>query len=69
MVKVDSRYFRPTEVEQLKGDSEKAFKNLGWKSKTNLEDLISEMIDFDKKEALKDSILKRKGFQVNLNKE
>ena len=69
VVRVDSRYFRPTEVEQLKGDSEKAFKNLGWKSKTNLEDLISEMIDFDKKEALKDSILEKKGFQVNLNKE
>ena len=31
--------------------------------------LVSEMIDFDKKEALKDSILKKKGFQVNDNKE
>ena len=69
VIKVDIRYFRPTEVEQLKGDSEKAFKNLGWKSKTSLEDLISEMIDYDKKEALKDSLLKKKGFQVNENKE
>ena len=54
---------------KLKGDSNKALKNLGWKSETTLEDLISEMIDFDKKEALKDSLLKRKGFQVNVNKE
>ena len=47
----------------------KALKNLGWEPKTTLDDLISEMIDFDKKEALKDSILKKKGFQVNDNKE
>ena len=69
IVRVDSRYFRPTEVEQLRGDSEKAFKKLGWKSKTTLEDLITEMIDFDKKEAIKDSLLKQKGFKVNKNQE
>ncbi len=69
VIRVDRRYFRPTEVEQLKGDSGKAFKNLGWVPKTDLEDLISEMIKFDKKEALKDSLLKRKGFQISENKE
>ena len=69
IIRVDKRYFRPTEVDQLKGDSRKALKNLGWEPKTTLDDLISEMIDFDKKEALKDSILKKKGFQVNDNKE
>ena len=69
IIRIDKRYFRPTEVDQLKGDSDKAFKNLGWQPKTNLEDLISEMIEFDKNEALKDSILKKKGFQVNDNKE
>jgi len=69
IIRVDKRYFRPSEVEQLKGDSGKALKNLGWEPKTNLEDLISEMIKFDKKEALKDSLLKKKGFQINENKE
>ena len=69
IIRIDKRYFRPTEVDQLKGDSRKALKNLSWEPKTTLEDLISEMIDFDKKEALKDSILKKKGFQVNDIKE
>ena len=68
IVRVDNRYFRPTEVDQLKGDSNKAFQNLGWKSRTTLEDLVSEMIDFDKKEAFRDSILKKKGFQIIENK-
>ena len=68
VIRVDKRYFRPTEVDQLKGDSKKAFKNLGWESKTTLEDLVAEMIDFDKKEALRDSILKKKGFQIIENK-
>ncbi len=69
VIKVDSRYFRPTEVEQLLGDSQKALKKLNWSPKINLEELIAEMIEFDKKEALKESILKTKGFVVNSTKE
>ncbi len=69
IIRVDSRYFRPTEVDKLQGDSSKALRNLGWKPNTNLEGLISEMIDFDKKEAQKDSLLKRKGYQIIESKE
>ena len=69
VIKVDSRYFRPTEVEQLLGDSQKALKKLNWSPKINLEELIAEMIEFDKKEALKESILKTKGFAVNSTRE
>ncbi len=62
VIKIDKRYFRPTEVEQLLGDSQKAFKKLGWVPKISLEELIEEMIEKDKNEAQKEILLK------NLNK-
>jgi GDPmannose 4,6-dehydratase len=46
-VKVDERYFRPTEVDILLGDSSKAEKKLGWKPKTNISELARLMIDSD----------------------
>ena len=49
VIKVDSRYFRPTEVNQLLGDSEKAKIKLGWEAKTSLEEMISEMVEEDEK--------------------
>ncbi len=64
VIKIDSRYFRPTEVEQLLGDPTKAFKKLGWEPKITLEELAEEMIKYDKREALKESLLKKKGFEV-----
>ena len=65
VIRIDPRYFRPTEVDQLQGDPNKAFQQLGWSNKTTLEDLIKEMIFFDKKEALKESLLKSQGFNIN----
>ena len=59
VIKVDKRYFRPTEVDQLLGDSKKAYTKLGWKPNFSLEDLISEMILFDKEESQKELILKK----------
>jgi GDPmannose 4,6-dehydratase len=47
LVKVDPRYFRPTEVEQLIGDPSKAARKLGWKATTSFEDMIAEMVDSD----------------------
>ena len=47
IVRIDPRYFRPTEVETLLGDPTKARENLGWIPKTSLEELVSEMIDHD----------------------
>ena len=55
VVKIDKRYFRPTEVEQLLGDSSKAFKKLGWVPKISLEELVEEMIEYDKEEVLKEN--------------
>jgi GDPmannose 4,6-dehydratase len=64
VIRIDPRYFRPSEVDNLQGDPTKAFKKLGWRNKTSLEDLVKEMINFDKKEAQKEYILKREGFEI-----
>ncbi|KAL7563617.1 hypothetical protein ACA910_013358 [Epithemia clementina (nom. ined.)] len=49
LVKVDPRYFRPTEVDLLLGDPTKAKTKLGWESKTSFDDLIKEMVESDLK--------------------
>ncbi|MAD12208.1 MAG: GDP-mannose 4,6-dehydratase [Flavobacteriaceae bacterium] len=47
IIKIDSRYYRPTEVESLLGDATYAKKALGWEPKCSIGDLINEMIDYD----------------------
>ena len=69
VIRIDSRYFRPTEVEQLLGDASKARKKLGWKPKTSLNELISEMVQADSNEAKKEYLLKSKGFSIYSSKE
>ena len=69
VIRVDPRYFRPTEVEFLLGESKKAARELDWTPKTSLEELIKEMIESDKEEARKDSILKKSGFQISSSQE
>ena len=54
VIRIDERYFRPTEVDELVGDSDKAYKKLGWKPTTNLEELIDEMLIEDNKIAKKE---------------
>ncbi len=49
VIRIDKRYYRPTEVEELLGDATKAEKKLGWKPKITLEQLISEMVTEEKK--------------------
>jgi GDPmannose 4,6-dehydratase len=46
-VEIDSRYFRPTEVDLLQGDASKAFKKLGWKPTVTFPQLVSEMVAND----------------------
>ncbi|KAA0708626.1 GDP-mannose 4,6 dehydratase [Triplophysa tibetana] len=46
-VKVDPKYYRPTEVDFLQGDSSKAFKLLGWKPLVTFQELVKEMVDAD----------------------
>ena len=65
VVRIDPRYFRPTEVDLLLGDSTKAKEELGWSPKITLDDLISEMINDDKEFAKKEVLLNQKGFIQN----
>jgi GDPmannose 4,6-dehydratase len=64
IIRIDSRYFRPTEVETLLGDSSKAASKLNWKPKISFEELVEEMITADMKEAKKDKLFKEKGFST-----
>ncbi len=67
VIKIDPRYYRPTEVDLLIGDSQKAHDKLGWKTKISLEDLIEEMIEFDKQKALKELNLLENRTGLNLD--
>ncbi|MBV8468230.1 MAG: GDP-mannose 4,6-dehydratase, partial [Burkholderiaceae bacterium] len=64
IVKVDPRYFRPTEVETLLGDPAKAKEKLGWTPKTSLKELVAEMVQADYTAARRDSLVKLAGFQA-----
>ncbi len=64
VVRIDPRYFRPTEVDELLGDISRAKKELNWKPKTTLEEMISEMINYDLDEAKKELLLKKSGIQI-----
>tara|TARA_A100001035_G_C27779318_1_gene500848 strand:- start:652 stop:1779 length:1128 start_codon:yes stop_codon:yes gene_type:complete len=65
VIKIDPRYYRPTEVNQLVGDSSKALIKLGWKPKLSLEDLIKEMIKNDLQDAERESLLLKEGYEIN----
>ena len=67
--RVDPRYFRPTEVDELLGDSSKEKNELDWEPKISLEELISEMIEEDSEQSKKESILKKKGFSIYSSRE
>jgi GDPmannose 4,6-dehydratase len=47
IVRVDPRYFRPTEVDSLQGDASKAFRDFGWQATTSLADMVAEMVQHD----------------------
>jgi GDPmannose 4,6-dehydratase len=61
-VRIDPRYFRPTEVETLLGDPTKARTNLGWQPRITFEQLVQEMVAEDYKAAQRDALVKRHGF-------
>jgi len=64
LVEVDKRYFRPTEVETLLGDSTKAREKLGWVPEITLDEMVAEMVREDLKIAERDELCKREGFQT-----
>jgi GDPmannose 4,6-dehydratase len=64
IVRVDPRYFRPTEVETLLGDASKGRGRLGWTPKTPLAELVREMVHSDHAAARRDSLVKDAGFRA-----
>lgn len=64
LISVDPRYFRPTEVETLLGDSTKAKQNLGWSPEISFEEMILEMVTHDLVEASREDVCRRKGFSI-----
>jgi len=64
IVRVDPRYFRPTEVETLLGDATKAREKLGWKPVVTFDELVTEMVTEDLKLAERDALVAREGFRA-----
>ena len=69
LVKIDSQYFRPNEVDLLLGDATKANNELGWKPKHTVEELIVDMVKSDIELFEKDKYLKNGGFEIYNNYE
>jgi len=63
IVKVDEKYFRPTEVNTLLGDPSKAKEKLGWTPKITFDELVAEMVREDYKSAQRDELIKEHGFK------
>ena len=69
VVKIDPRYFRPTEVDSLLGDPTKAKVMLGWVPEVSAREMCKEMIVADLKEAKQQSLLLEHGYQVSITSE
>jgi GDPmannose 4,6-dehydratase len=64
VVKVDPRYFRPTEVDTLLGDATKARQKLGWRAETSFAALVKEMVGSDLEIAKRDALVAREGYRT-----
>ncbi|MEG3640227.1 GDP-mannose 4,6-dehydratase [Magnetococcus sp. PR-3] len=64
IVRVDPRYFRPTEVETLLGDPTRAKNELGWKPRITFQELVEEMVEEDLKLAKRDLLVQEGGYEV-----
>ena len=64
IVAVDPRYFRPAEVDTLLGEASKAQQELGWQPRSTFANLVSEMVAEDLKEAERDALVHKHGFNA-----
>lgn len=69
VVKIDPRYFRPTEVETLLGDPSKAKEKLGWTPEITLDEMVAEMVETDLADAKKHALLKTHGYHIAVSVE
>ncbi len=63
IVRVDPRYYRPTEVETLLGDASKAREKLGWTPKITFMEMVKEMVRADLESAERDELIKHHGYK------
>jgi len=61
IVRVNPYYYRPTEVETLLGDATKAAEKLGWRPQITLDEMITEMVDYDYREAQHEMLIRQSG--------
>ena len=64
VVSIDTRYFRPTEVDSLLGDPSKARRELGWKQEISFNQMVREMVDHDLKDGMREAIWRQEGFAI-----
>ncbi|MGB6309792.1 MAG: GDP-mannose 4,6-dehydratase [Steroidobacteraceae bacterium] len=64
LIRVDPRYFRPTEVETLLGDATKARERLGWRAEVTFPELVEEMVSSDMEVAKRDALVAKEGYRV-----
>jgi GDPmannose 4,6-dehydratase len=64
LVRVDPRYFRPTEVETLLGDPRKAREKLGWTAEVTFPELVADMVDADLNTAKRDAMVLKQGYPI-----
>ena len=69
IIKIDPRYFRPTEVASLLGDPSKAEEKLGWVPEITLDEMVKEMVASDLTDAKKHALLKQHGYQIAVSVE
>jgi GDPmannose 4,6-dehydratase len=67
VVRIDPRYFRPTEVETLLGDPSKAKQKLGWVPEITAQEMCAEMVAYDLAQAKQHALLKANGYNVNVS--
>ncbi|MDE2448845.1 MAG: GDP-mannose 4,6-dehydratase [Gammaproteobacteria bacterium] len=64
VVRIDSRYFRPAEVDTLLGDAAKARRELGWAPTASFDELVAEMVAADRNLARRDALMAREGYRA-----
>jgi GDPmannose 4,6-dehydratase len=64
LVRIDPRYFRPTEVDTLLGDASKARSQLGWAPRVGFDELVGEMVEQDLRLARRDALVAREGYRI-----
>jgi GDPmannose 4,6-dehydratase len=69
VVRIDPRYFRPTEVETLLGDPTKAKEKLGWVPEITVQEMCREMVAADLDEARRHALLQKHGYKINVSLE